>query len=109
MTSAIEQTVKALVDFESALDRAKAEASEARRKGMKDALDWAESAKASAIQKANEIAVRRVSEARAQADAEAQTIRDRGESELKSFESSISKHKAKAAELAASRLLGESK
>lgn len=109
MSSAMEQTVKALVEFESALDRAKAEASEAKRRAMKDALDWAEAAKASAVAGATEIAARRVTEAKAGAEAEARKIREKGDSELKAFESSISRHSAKAAELAASRLLGESK
>ena len=36
LTSAIEQTVKALVEFESALDSAKAEATGAKRRTMKD-------------------------------------------------------------------------
>jgi len=109
LSTAIEETVKALVEFESELDRAKAEAAEAKRKAMKDALDWAEAAKASAISKATEIANSRVAEAREGAEAEAKNITARGESELKAFEGSISKHRSKAAELAASRLLGESK
>jgi len=109
MTSAIEQTVKALVDFESELDRAKAEVSEAKRRTMKDAVDWAEDARSSAIAKATEIATRKVAEAKSAAEAEAAEIREKGESELTTFESSISRHRAKAAEVAAARLLGESK
>ena len=109
LPSAIEQTVKALVDFESALDAAKAEISEAKRKAMKDALDWAEDAKSSAIAQATEIATRRVAEAKAEAQAQAKSIREEGESELKAFEASISRHEAEAAEFAASSLLGESK
>jgi len=109
MSSAIEQTVKALVEFESALDRAKAEVSESKRRVTKDASDWAEAARNSAIAEANEIAARKLTEARAAAEGEAKKIREKGESELKAFESSISRHRAEAAELAASRLLGESK
>ena len=109
MPSAIEQTVKALVEFESALDAAKAEVSESKRRAVKDALDWADAARSSAIARATEIAARRVAEAKAEAEAQAQTIRAEGEMELKAFEVSISQHKAEAAELAASRLLGESK
>jgi vacuolar-type H+-ATPase subunit H len=108
MSSAIEETVKALVEFESELDRAKAGASEAKRKATKDAADWAEAAKTSAISKAQEIASRRVAQAKEEADAEASKIREKGESELKAFEGSISKHRTKAVELAISRLLGES-
>jgi vacuolar-type H+-ATPase subunit H len=109
MPSAIEQTVKALVEFESALDRAKAEVSEAKRRTMKDALDWAEAARASAIAEATEIAARRLTEARSEAEEEARKIREKGESELREFEGSISRHREEAAQLAASRLLGESK
>jgi len=108
LSTAIEETVKALVEFESEIDRAKAEAAESKRKATKDALDWAEAARASAISKATEIANRRVAEAREGAEAEARTIREKGESELRAFEGSISKRRSKAAELAAARLLGES-
>ena len=108
MPSAIEQTVKALVEFESALDAAKAEVSDAKRRAMKDALDWAEAARSSAITQATELAARRVAEAKAEAEAQAKNIREEGESELQEFEVSISRHKAEAAEFAASSLLGES-
>ena len=108
MSSAIEQTVKALVEFESALDKAKAEAAEARKRAMKDALDWAEAARSTAVAKATEIAARRVAEAKAEAEAEAKRIRERAESELEAFESSISQRRVAAAEFATTRLLGES-
>ena len=107
MSSAIEDTVKALVGFESELDRAKEEASDARRKATKDAADLAERAKASAISRAQEIAAGRVARARGEAEAEAKKIREKGDSDLKAFESSISRRRGKAAELTASRLLGE--
>ncbi|HYA56629.1 MAG TPA: hypothetical protein VED22_07535 [Nitrososphaerales archaeon] len=109
MPSAIEQTVKALVEFESALDAAKVEVSEAKRRAMKDASDWAEAAGSSAIAQATDIAARRVAEAKAEAEAQAKGIREEGESELKEFEVSISRHEGEAAEFAASRLLGESR
>ncbi len=107
MSSAIEETVKALVEFESELDGAKAEVSEAKTKTMKDAAALAEAAKASAISKAQETASKTVAKAREDAEAEAEKIRKKGESDLTAFESSIAKHKSKAAELVASRLLGE--
>jgi vacuolar-type H+-ATPase subunit H len=109
MSSAIESTVKALVEFESELDRAKAELSDSSRRGMKEAADWAESARTSAISKAQSIASQRVESAKTDALAEADAIRKRGESALKNFESSISKKRSKAAELVASWLLGEGK
>jgi vacuolar-type H+-ATPase subunit H len=109
MSSAIEQTVKALVEFESALDRAKAEAAEAKKRAMKDAMDWAEAARSTAIAEATEIAARRVAGARADAEAEATEIREEATSKLKEFEGLISGHITAAADLAARRLLGESK
>ncbi|HXW94630.1 MAG TPA: hypothetical protein VEJ19_02845 [Nitrososphaerales archaeon] len=109
MPSAIEQTVQALVEFESALDEAKAELLEAKKRAMKDGLDWADAARNSAIADATEIAAQRVAAAKAEAEAQAKTIKERGESELKAFEVSISRHKVEAAEFAASKLLGEQK
>ncbi len=108
MSSTIESTVKALVEFEAELDRAKAGISEARRRTMKDAADWAEEAKASAISKAQAMASQKLSKAKEDAEAEAEAIRKKGESDLKAFESSISKRKTNAAELVAARLLGGS-
>ena len=107
MSSAIEATVKALVEFESELEKAKAEASDARRRATKDAAEWADAAKSSAISRAKEIGSRRVADAKAEAESEAEKIREKGLSDLKAFEGSISRHRSKAAELVASRLLGE--
>lgn len=108
MSSAVEQTVKALVEFESELDRARADATESKRRASKDAADWAESAKASAVSKAQEIAAQRLAKAKGDAEAEAEKIRKKGESDLRAFEGSISKHRAEAAKVVAARLLGES-
>lgn len=107
MSSAMELTVKALVEFESELDRAKAEATEARKKASKEAADWAEAAKATAISRAQDIASRRVAKAKEDAGAEAEKIRKKGEADLKSFETSISKRKSEAAKLVTARLLGD--
>jgi vacuolar-type H+-ATPase subunit H len=106
MTS-IEETVKALVDFESELEKAKQEAAESKRRAMKDAGDWVEAARASAISRAQTVAADRVAKAKEGAEAEAAGIRAKGDSDLKSFESSISGRKSKAADLVVSRLLGE--
>jgi vacuolar-type H+-ATPase subunit H len=108
MTSAIEDTVKALVEFESELDRAKAEVSDAKRRITKDAGNWAEAAKSSAVSKAQEIAAERVAKARKEAEAEAERIKEKGDADLREFESSISKHSSEAADLVKARLLGES-
>ncbi|MDG6898920.1 MAG: hypothetical protein JRN24_04180 [Nitrososphaerota archaeon] len=107
MSSAVEQTVKALVEFESELDRAKADAAEARRRTSKDATDWAEASRASAVSKAQELASRRLAKAKQDAEAEADKIRKKGEADLKAFEASISKHRSEAARLVAAKLLGE--
>jgi vacuolar-type H+-ATPase subunit H len=107
MSSAVEATVKALVDFESELERAKAGVSETKRRTTKDAGDWAEAARATAVSKAQELASQRVARARRDAEAEADKIRKKGESDLKAFENSISSQRSKAAKLVASKLLGE--
>ncbi len=107
MSSAIEQTVKALVEFEAQLDSAKAELLDAGKRTTKEASDWAEAAKTTAMSRAQDIASRAVATAREEAEAEADRIRKKGESNLKAFESSIAKNREEAAELVASRLLGE--
>jgi vacuolar-type H+-ATPase subunit H len=109
MSSAIEQTVKALVEFEAQLDSAKSELQDAGKRTMKDAAGWAEAAKVAAISKAQEIASNNVAAAREEAESEADKIRKKGDMDLKDFEASIGKQKKKASELVASRLLGEPK
>ena len=108
MSAAIEQTVKALVEFEAQLDGAKAELMEAGKKAAKEAAEWAEAAKATAISRAQEIAAQNVAKAKEQAESEAERIRKKGDADLKAFENSIAKNRAKATELVAARLLGES-
>jgi len=108
LSSAVEQTVKALVEFESELDRAKSDAADTKRRVSKDAANWGDSAKASAVSKAQEIASQRVAKAKEDAEAQAERIRRKGESDLKSFEESLSRHRSEAARLVAARLLGES-
>lgn len=108
MSSAIELTVKALVEFEAQLDRAKAELLDAGKRASKDAADWAEAAKSAAIARAQEMASRNIAAAKEEAESEAEKIRKKGESDLRAFESSMAKHRAKASRLVASRLLGES-
>jgi len=108
MSSAIESTIKALVEFESDLDSAKAEAAESKKKLIKDAADWAAAAQSKAMAEAQRIASENVAIAREEAEAEAESIRKKGQASLKAFEDSISKHKSKAVERAESRLLGGS-
>ena len=108
MSSAIEQTVKALVEFEAKLDLAKTELFEAGKRAAKEAADWSETAKASAVSRAQEIASQKVAGARQEAQSEADRIRKKGDADLKAFENSIAKNRGRAAELVAARLLGES-
>jgi vacuolar-type H+-ATPase subunit H len=108
MSSAIESTIRALVEFESELDGAKAEAAESKKKLIKDATDWAAAAKSKATAEAQRIASENVAIAREEAEAEAESIRKKGRASLKTFEDSISKNRSKAVEHATSRLLGES-
>jgi len=108
MSRAVEETIKALVEFESALDGVKSESAESKKRMIKDAGEWAASAKNKALAKAREIAAQRLAAARREAEAEAESIRRRGESEMKRFEESISRRKKDATELVTKRLLGES-
>lgn len=108
MSSAVEQTVKALVEFEKELDRAKAEATDSIKKMVKDAADWAESAKGNGLSRAQQMASETLAKAKAEAEGDAEGIRKKGESSLKSFEASISRRKSKAVEAVVARLLGES-
>ena len=109
MSSVIESTLKALTEFESELDAAKAEVSDARKKLVRDAVSLADAAKASAMSKAQGIALERTTAARAEAEKEADAIRKKGADDLKSFEGSISRRKSKAADWVAERLLGAEK
>jgi vacuolar-type H+-ATPase subunit H len=107
MSKAIEETLKALAEFESQLDSAKAGASEAKRQMVKEAGELAEKARAAAIAEAQRIVQEMVSKARMEAEAKAESIRNDGLSALKAFEGALSKHKPEAAELATRLLLGE--
>ncbi len=107
MSSTIEDVVKSLVEFESALDTAKADASESKKKLLKDADDLSENAKSEAMARAQQIASERMSKARAEAEGEAESIKRKGDAELKKFEATISKRKNEAVELVAATLLGE--
>ena len=107
MGSLIEATVKALIEFESELDRMKAEALEVKKKMVKDAVGLAESARSAAISKAQQQASERLAKARAEGEGKAESTRKKGESQLKSFEASIYRRRAKAIEKVVGRLLGE--
>jgi len=107
LSSPVEVTVKALVEFESELDMTKGEALDTKRKMIKDAEGLSEAAKSSAIAKAQQQAQETLAKARAEAESEADTIRKNGEVSLKSFEALIAKRKAKATEGVVARLLGE--
>lgn len=109
MSSAIETTIKALVEFEAELDKGKAEATESKKKLIKETTDWAAAAKSKAIAEAQRMASDHLAKARAEAEAEAESIRAKGRASLKTFEETISKHKAKAVEKATALLLGEAK
>ena len=108
MSSAIEQTVKALVEFEAQLDSAKAESAEAGKKTTKEAIEWAAAAKEAANARAKGMESQNLAKAREKAESEAESIRKKGDADLKAFENSIAKNRDKATELVAATLLGES-
>jgi vacuolar-type H+-ATPase subunit H len=107
MSGVIEESLKALSEFESALDRAKAEATETKRRMIKDATDWAESAKEKAIERAKAVASETLSKARSEAESQAQKIKLDGQRSLKGFETSLSKNMKEGTELVLKLLLGE--
>ncbi len=107
MSKVIEETVKALTEFESQLDSAKVESSEARRLMVKNAGEWAQSAKATALEQAQERASNLVLQARKVAQLEVDEIKKKGQVGLKKYEETMKKHMAEAADLVVSRLLGE--
>ncbi len=108
MSSVVETTLKALKDFESQLESAMLDASDARRKLIKDASDLAETAKASAMSGAQAIAADTIAKARAEAEKEAEGIKKKGADDLAKFESSISRRKGKATEWVVEQLMGGS-
>ena len=108
MSKAIEETLRALTEFESQLASAKTSALEAKRQIVKAAGEWAELAKAEAVAEAERIASETSLRAREEAEAKARLISDGGESARKDFEKSLSKRMPEAVELVARMLLGES-
>jgi vacuolar-type H+-ATPase subunit H len=109
LSSPVETTIKALIEFESELDRTKTEVLEVKKVMIKDAQDFAESAKSSVVLRAQQQALEMLTKARAEAEGEAASIRKKGESALKSFEESISRKKARAVTEVVGRLLGETR
>ena len=109
MGSALEGTVKALIEFEAELDRTKADVLAQKAKMIRDAEGIAESAKSSAVSKAQQQASERLAKARAEADREAESIRKHGVSSLNTFEVSVSSKKKRAAEMVVTALLGETR
>ena len=102
-------TLKALVEFESELDKTKAEVLAEKARIVKDAERLADSSKSSAISKAQAQASERLAKAKAEAERQAESIRRQGLSSLHSFEASVSTRKKKAAETVVMVLLGETK
>ena len=107
MTQPIEDTIRALTEFESALDQVKADTSESKRKLVKGAGDWAVAAKAGAIAKAQQLSAERVAKARVEAESEAEGIRRKGQVGVKNFAETISKGKKDAIVAVVGALLGE--
>ena len=107
MSKVVEETIKALAEFESALDRVREESQDAKKDMLKNSGEWAAEAKAKALAGAQGVAEGRLSTARREAEAEAESIRKKGQADMKKFEESISRRKKEAAELVTKRLLGE--
>jgi V/A-type H+/Na+-transporting ATPase subunit G/H len=108
MTQAIEETIKALTEFEAELDSVGAEAMDAGKRLQRSAAEWAEAAKERAVSRAKQLAEARIAEAKKGAEKEAEDITKKAQSSLKKYEESMSKRKSAAVEAVLARLLGES-
>ena len=107
MSTAIEETLKALTEFESRLDSARAEASEAKRQMLRMATEWADSAKAAVMAEAQKISAETVSKSRKEAEKEAESIAKKGQVTVKRFKDSLAGQRSKASDLVEKTLLGE--
>jgi vacuolar-type H+-ATPase subunit H len=107
MNGPIEEALKALAEFEAELDKAKVEAADSRREMIKNATDWAESAKGKAVTEAKIMAADTVSQARKEAESQAGKIKNEGEKTLKGFENTLSRNMDDATELVIRLLTGE--
>jgi vacuolar-type H+-ATPase subunit H len=106
MTEAIEETIRALTEFEAELEKLKTGAVETKKAMIKNAGAWAETAKAVAIGQAQQVANQRLSTARTEAEEEIESIRSASQKSLKDLTESIADHKQEAVQLVVKRLLG---
>jgi vacuolar-type H+-ATPase subunit H len=108
MAQTVEDTIKALKEFEQDLDGVKATVADAGKKMVKDARDWADSARAAALveaQKAVDLALERAKE---EAADEVHKIGEGSQESLQTLRQTMAVHEIVAAELVLKRLLGES-
>jgi len=106
MTQAIEDTIKALKEFELELDRVKVGVADAKKKLVKDAGEWADGAKNGAILEAQKAAELKLAAARAEGQREVEVIRKASDASLAALRETIARHKGEAVELVVKRLLG---
>ena len=107
MTQAIEETIKALTEFEAELEKVKAGANDAKKAMVKNAGDWADAARDEAIAEAQKVAEQKLSAARTEAENEIESIRNASQKSLDDLTRSIANHREQAVQLAMKRLLGE--
>ncbi len=107
MSSVVEEAIKVLAAFEAELDGVKLEATEAKKRLMKVAVDQGEKARDDALAKARSVAEQRIRNARRDAEAEAAVIVEKGRSSLVSLNARISEKSDVALELITKHLLGD--
>jgi vacuolar-type H+-ATPase subunit H len=105
LTQTVEETLKALTEFEADLDKIKSQASAAKQKIFKMVEADALAARASAMESAQSLAKERLESARQAAETEADALRKRGEHSLKKFKDKITKKKDDAVEEVLRQLL----
>jgi vacuolar-type H+-ATPase subunit H len=108
MAQTVEDTIKALKEFEQDLDRVKATVADAAKKMVKDARDWADSARAAALVEAKKSADLALERAKEEAAHEVHKIGEGSHESLQTLKQTMAAHKIAAAELVLKRLLGES-
>jgi vacuolar-type H+-ATPase subunit H len=109
MAQAIEDTIKALTEFEAELDKVKTDGAEARKNLLKGVAEWAETAKNEAVTEARRTADQTISGARAEAQKGAESIRETGKNSLVSLKETMNSHRDEAVQLVKKRLLGVAK
>jgi vacuolar-type H+-ATPase subunit H len=107
MSSAVEEAIKVLAEFESELEEIREESVDARKRLSKIAKDEGDKAMKLALARAHAIAEEQIRKAREDAEREADSISKKGEEALAGLKEKISKRSEEALRLVSEHLLGD--